>query len=222
LILEKLNIWEGRTFAEFAKYHGLQEGSAKNSAATIVRAALGFTGKNKKIKEFEQLGLIIKTTQCRPSDLVPFEAASFPFQPLSEIKDENRFDESLFYTYLQGFLFVPLLKEHRKVKNTNEIVFGRSVIWRPSHEELVRIQWEWESINNIIKKGVEVKIKPANNRKGYIQENNLPGESSTQYIHMRPHGRDSDDVDDSLKDLRITKQCFWLNKKFIQKILLEK
>ena len=33
------------------------------------------------------------------------------------------------------------------------------------------------------------------------------------------HGRDSDDIDKSITDIQITKQCFWLNKKLIQKIL---
>ena len=222
IVLERLNKWEGKSLAEFAGYHGLESGSAKNSAATIVRAALGFTGKNKKIKEFEQLGLIIKTTQCRFSDLYPFEAMSFPFQPLVEIKDEKRFDESLFYTYLQGFLFVPLIKEDRFVKDLHKIVFGRSVIWRPTHNELVKIQAEWELINNIIKRGIKVEKKAAKTRKGYIQINDLPGEKDTKFIHMRPHGRDSDDIDDSIDEVQITKQCFWLNKKLIQRIVMGK
>jgi DNA mismatch repair protein MutH len=220
IVLEKLNKWEGKTLAEFANYHGLESGSAKNSTATIVRAALGFTGKNKKIKEFEQLGLIIKTAQCRLSDFYPFEAMSFPFQPLAEIKDEKRFDESLFYTYLQGFLFVPLLKKDREVKNLNEIVFGRSVIWRPTHDDLVKIQAEWELINSIINTGIKLEKKPAKTRKGYIQVNDLPGEKDTQFIHMRPHGRNSDDIDDSIDKIKITKQCFWFNKKLIQRIVL--
>lgn len=222
IVLEKLNRWEGKTLAEFADYHGLESGSAKNSAATLVRAALGFTGKNKKIKEFEQLGLIIKTTQCRSSDLYPFEAMSFPFQSLAEIKEEDRFDESLFYTYLQGFLFVPLLRDEREEKGLKNIRFGRSVVWRPTHNDLVKIQQEWELINSIVKLGIKVERKKANTRKGYILLNNLPGEKDTDFIHMRPHARDSDDVDESLEGVRITKQCFWFNKKLIQKILLNK
>ena len=61
--------------------------------------------------------------------------------------------------------------------------------------------------------------KITKNRKGYILENNLPNESNTNYIHLRPHGRNSDDIDKSLTDIEITKQCFWLNKKLIQKII---
>jgi hypothetical protein len=32
-------------------------------------------------------------------------------------------------------------------------------------------------------------------------------------------GHDSDDIDKSITDIQITKQCFWLNKKLIQEIL---
>ena len=38
---------------------------------------------------------------------------------------------------------------------------------------------------------------------------------------MRPHGRDSNDRDQDSLGNSIVKQCFWLNKKFIQKLLNE-
>lgn len=222
IILERINKWQGKSLADFAEYHGLEGGSSKNSSATIVRAALGFKGKQKKIKEFEQLGLTVKTTPCRSSDLYPFEAMSFPFQPLGEIQEEDRFDESQFYTYLQGFLFIPLLRDSREEKDLWNVYFGKAVIWRPTHKELVSIQMEWESINQTIKEGVILTRKPARTRKGYIMLNNLPGEKDTNYIHMRPHGRDSDDIDESYEKATITKQCFWFNKKLIQNILKSK
>ncbi len=217
LILNQLNYWTGKTLAEFAEYHGLEGGNAKNAAATIVRAALGFKGKTKKIKEIEQLGLLVKTVPCRPKDYYPYEAMSFPFQPLGELKAENRFDESEFYNYLQGFLFIPLIRADRKEKNLDKIVFGKSIIWRPNHHELVQIQKEWELILSIVQNGIKLTRKEAKTRKGYIMLNNLPGESDTEFIHVRPHARDSDDIDLSYSDVQITKQCFWFNKKLIQK-----
>ena len=87
---------------------------------------------------------------------------------------------------------------------------------------MVKIQAEWELINNIIKRGIKVEKKSAKTRKGYIQINDLPGEKDTKFIHMRPHGRDSDDIDDSIDEVQITKQCFWFNKKLIQRIVMGK
>jgi hypothetical protein len=143
---------------------------------------------------------------------------SFPFQPLGEIAHEDRFDESEFYTYLQGFIFIPLFREERKSKAPENIVFGKSFIWRPDHDSLVRIQKEWERCRELIRAGIILKKKKTKNRKGYIMTNNLPGEKDTECIHMRPHARDSDDIDTSL-DIGISKQCFWFNKRLIHKLI---
>jgi len=219
IILGKLNKWEGKSLKEFAIFYDLQMNSSKNAAATIVRTALGFQGKNKPVKEIEQLGLIVKMTPCRKKDNFPYESMSFPFQPLGEIKDELRFDESEFYTYLQGFLIIPIYRKNRKEKDLDKMVFGKSIIYRPSKDDLLGIQKEWELINKTINNGILINKKAFNNRKGFIQENNLPKESETKYIHMRPHARNSDDIDKSLIDISLTKQCFWFNKKMIQKII---
>lgn len=221
IILEKLNKWEGKTLKEFAIYYDLEMNSSKNAAATIVRTALGFEGKNKPIKEIEQLGLIVKMTPLRKSDNFPYESMSFPFQPLGEIREETRFDESEFYTYLQGFILIPIYRDERAKMDLDKMIFGKSIIWRPEKKDLLGIQAEWELYNKTINDGIKIVRKKTNNRKGYIQQNNLPKESQTQYIHMRPHGRNSDDIDKSLPELSITKQCFWFNKKLIQRLINE-
>ncbi len=217
-VLDKLRSWEGESMKSFAKAHLIALGSSKNSDASIVRHALGFTGKNREIKELLQLGIQVKTIPCNKEDLFPFEAMSFPFQPLGELGLEERFDESVFYTYLQGFLFIPLLRTSRSDRKPEHITFGRAIIWRPSHDELVEIQGEWELCREIVRNGVRVKKKITNSGKGFILTNNLPGESDTNYIHLRPHARDSNDLDPSA-DVRISKQSFWFNKRFIQRLL---
>jgi hypothetical protein len=62
------------------------------------------------------------------------------------------------------------------------------------------------------------KIKQ-NSQKGYKEVSQLSKESDTQIIHMRPHGKDSSDRDIDSKGNSIVKQCFWINKLFIQKLL---
>lgn len=218
-ILGKLNRWEGYTLSEFAEAHKVKITKGKNANALILRTALGFYEEKKLIKEILQLGIMVKTVPCRPNDLYPYESMSFPFQPLGEIREEVRFDESEFYTFLQGFLIIPLIRNDRKDSKPSKVKFGHSIIWRPSKKQLLEIQKEWERANNIIKEGIEVKKVRSNNSKGFILKNNLLKESDTEYIHMRPHARDSDDIDESIKP-RISKQCFWFNKKFIQNLLL--
>ncbi|MFM9051933.1 MAG: hypothetical protein ACKOKF_06410, partial [Bacteroidota bacterium] len=86
---------------------------------------------------------------------------------------------------------------------------------------LVKIQKEWERCRDIIRSGIIIKKKMTANKKGFVMTNNLPGESDTEYIHMRPHARDSDDIDTSIP-VRISKQCFWFNKGLMQSLVLKR
>ena len=151
-ILGQLNKWKGYSLIQFAKEHSIKAKSSKNANANILRTALGFYDKKKQIKEILQLGLSVKTAPCRTSDLYPWESMSFPYQPLGELAEEDRFDESEFYSLLQGFLIIPLLRNKRKKQSLNETIFGRSIIWRPNKEQLLAIQKEWEKIRDIVRK----------------------------------------------------------------------
>ena len=56
------------------------------------------------------------------------------------------------------------------------------------------------------------------------QKNNLLKTSKTNYIHIRPHAQDSNDIDigyyqHSKNKIKISWQSFWFNKDYIEKIL---
>jgi DNA mismatch repair protein MutH len=210
-ILGRLQFWNGKSYNKLISELGFTPSKAKNSTAQIIRKALGFEG-NKPIKEIEQLGLIVKTVQCRATDLMPFEAMSFPYQPIGELVEESRFDESEFYNYLQGFLIIPIYKTDKKDPNP---IIGKAFIYYPEKETIVKIQEEWEGFRDRAKE-LKVTRKPAKNKNGYTRESNLP--AKTKFIHMRPHARDAKDIDTSVK-VEITKHCFWFNKSFIQDLL---
>jgi len=221
IILGRLNKWEGHSLEEFSKVHCIKPGKGKNAESSILRRALGFEEMGGPIKEILEMGLKVKMIPVRKSDMYPFEAMSFPFQPLGELAEEERFDDSDFYTYLQGFLLIPLIRESRENKSFNKIIFGKSFIWKPNHDELVLIQSEWERIRNVVRAGIEVEKKIIKSKRGFIQKNNLPGETDTHCIHMRPHARDANDLDASV-DIGICKQSFWFNKSFLLKKLTQK
>lgn len=220
-ILEMLNRWTGRSLAEFAVAHSTPILKGKDASAQIVRHALGLKKGSGPIKELLQTGLTVKSIPCRSADSMPFEAMSFPYQLLGEITQEDRFEESVFYAHLQGFILIPLLRDKRNIKDKRQIYFGSSFVWRPSAKELSSIGEEWEMIRDVIRDGVVVETKTAKNRRGYMTTNNIPGAGDMKYIHMRPHGRDSNDTDKSIGG-HVTKQCFWLNKSFVQRLILNK
>lgn len=152
-----MNKCEGKTLLEFSKQNQIEPTESKNRNAAILRTALGFNDKKKEIKEILQLGLTVKTIPARASDFMPFEGMSFSYQPLAEILEEVRFDESEFYSYLQGFLFIPLLREKREEKDLSKIVIGKSFIWKLQKQEMQAIQKEWEMYYSVINSGIKLK-----------------------------------------------------------------
>ncbi len=210
-ILGRLQSWHGKPYNDLLKHFNYTASKAKNSTAIIIRKALGFEG-NKPVKEIEQLGLTVKTIQCRAKDLIPFEAMSFPHQGIGDLIEEERFDQSEFYSYLQGFLMIPIYKIDKQDPNP---IIGKAFIYYPEKETILKIQIEWEGFRERAKNLSIIKI-PANNKNGFYRESNLP--AKTEIIHMRPHGRDAMDLDKTTS-IEITKHCFWFNKEFIQELL---
>lgn len=123
-----------------------------------------------------------------------------------------------------NYLFIPIVKIKTKgiYNNYNEWKIGDFSFWEPTDNELDLIGKEWIIAKNIIKEGV--KLKRVKHGKNYRTSNNLPKQSETLYIHLRPHAKNSFDYDIPYREytngkIEITKQSFWLNKKFINRLL---
>lgn len=125
-----------------------------------------------------------------------------------------------------NYLFIPIIKQKKNgvFNNFMDWKIGDLSFWKPNDENLRLIGKEWFEVKTIIKNGIvidNVKYGLSNRN-----NNNLPKQSETEYIHLRPHGKDSRDIDTkyfeySNRSIEITKQSFWLNKKYINQILNE-
>ena len=159
-----------------------------------------------------------------------FEAMSFAPTSLCNILFEewdciDNNEISTFKNQLSNYyIFIPIIKE--KVKGSFnhylEWEIGELSFWRPTKSEIKLIGEEWNQIKNRIKDGVKLKnVKYGNS---FRTENNLHKQSETNYIHLRPHGKNSFDFDKMYLEftkgkVQITKQSFWLNKEYINSIL---
>ena len=219
IILDKINIYQDKSLKELSDVFNLGlSNNSKNKEATIVKKAIGFKSVKSKIKEFEQLGIIVKTINVKQKNNKPFEGISFPAMKLKEFEKE-KWDESVFKDYINKVLFIPIYKKQKKV-SLNEKYLGKAFFWSPSKEEFKIIQKEWKSYQNEVLSGkCKVDNIPRNSKKGYIEVSKLSKESQTNIIHMRPHGNDSKDRDEDSYGNSIVKQSFWLNKNFIQELL---
>ena len=208
--------------------------SAKSSISLLIKRIFKVDD-DSRIKEIDLLNIEIKTVPVNDG-LKPWESMSFPKFSLHEIldenwennNDENEFDnESTFRSYVdRPFIFIPVIKNKfkkdskYKFENWQNWRVGRPVYWRPSKEQLEAIKIEWEMAKKIINSGV--KVSNVKYGRGYRQENNLLKASNTNYIHIRPHARDANDLDKPFKEktgIEICWQSFWFNKIFINKII---
>lgn len=212
VILQKLSLWKGKSLFEFIISENIVLGSGKNKNASLIRQLIGLKSKG-TVREFEEIGLTIKITPRNSITNVAYEQMSFPHQPLASIIEEGDFEESQLRAYLQKFIFIPLLSDKKSEKDPKNIFFGKPVIWIPNQIELDEIRKEWELCRDTLKNGLIFTTKKVNSKKGFITQTNLPKKSETKWIHMRPHARNSSDVDKSVdfNGRYCVKMSFWLN-----------
>jgi DNA mismatch repair endonuclease MutH len=231
ILLEKVSKLSGLTLTEIQKKFSIEIPQGKSASSALVRAALGFPIRGKPIREIEQAGIVIKIIPVNTANDMPWESMSFPYQPLKEIALEETFEDSELYQLIQGLLIIPIYRLHKKRSNNNQVI-GRPFVWRPDMEELNVIEEEWQKYRAIISTELKVEKKYFKQngdeqqaeklKKEYRVVTNLPKESQTNIIHIRPHARDSRDLDPTLPaGLQICKQSFWLNKKFLKALILK-
>ncbi|KLD98300.1 Sau3AI family type II restriction endonuclease [Aliarcobacter butzleri] len=228
-IINKLLELENMTLGDVAEKFNIKIPQGKNAPATIVKKAIGFRNVSSRIKEFEQLGIQVKTIATRKSDFYPWEAVSFPTFKFKELinerfyegeNEDEKWEQCSLLDEINRILFIPILREKKENVSIEMRTIGKPFFWSPTNKELAIIKEEWENYIQEIKDGkVEVTIKPI--KDGYKEISKLSKESDTSIIHIRPHGKDRSDRDEDHLGNSITKQCFWLNKKFLQKLLVK-
>ncbi|RTY65553.1 MutH/Sau3AI family endonuclease [Flavobacterium sp. LB2P53] len=214
---------------------------AKSSFRLLINRVFNIAD-NQKILELEENGIEIKTVPVSPQNK-PWEAMSFPKFSLVDLieekwdidEDENN-GEAVFKNIISnGFIFIPIIKEKEKYalggetkyryKDWKTWTIGESIYWKASDAELSIIEIEWEQAKKIVTKGVVVETVKHGSKQ--VQENNLLKSSKTKVIHIRPHAKDSNDIDlhyykFTNKAISISWQSFWLNKTFIEQIITPK
>lgn len=216
-LLELFQPLVGLTIGRISKKIGIEVKSAKNASNYMIKRILGFKSFSSKIKEFEQSGITIKTVPVnKDNKFKPYEATSFPVVKFQDLIQEDDYFNSSLSEQLNRILFIPI---HRETRNTllENATLLQPFFWSPDEKEEAIIFNEWKMTINIIKKGIKVKKVPWGD--SFREINNLPKASQTQILHMRPHAQNSNDRDTDGYGNSITKQSFWLNQDFVQKII---
>lgn len=215
-IINRLNEFKGMCRSELKSKFDIVS-NAKNINELLVSAMLGIKGKVNNTSEFQKANIILKTITEKESGTIK-ESMSFPAFKFTDIINEEWDDSTLRNTFeTTKFLFV-VFKEMN-----GEICYNRAVFWNMPLDildnEVIKV---WEKTKDVINSGSIVK-KVLNNKR----ETNFPGAKFNEYMHVRPHGTTTADVydlpvvDKVTGSIAYTKQCFWLNSKYIKKIIGE-
>jgi DNA mismatch repair protein MutH len=177
--------------------------SAKNYYATLARRMMGIGAK--KIEEFEKAGVYLKIIRLKHNG-VPKEDMSFPRFIFKEVSEQD-WVESDFYNQLESKFFFVVYQMN---KEETEIKFKKAFFWNIPIDDLKKAKEVWDITKERINEGVKTW------QEREITRNNLPNKSDNPVSHVRPHGKDKNDVDELPDGRKMTKSCFWLNAQYLK------
>lgn len=212
-LYDKIKSYIGKSKTELINKFGLNLKS-KDVIERIFAKMLGIKGKVNDTDEFQKANITCKTIRVNEDNTIT-ESMSFPAFKYKEIIQEE-WDTSILRNIFSEnkYLFV-IFKE----KN-NEFYFSGIKLWNMPLAILDNeVKSVWDKTVEVIKSGNIVKSV------GRTRKTNFPGMKENNVAHVRPHGRDAKDVfelpvADKLTGSNVyTKHCFWLNNKYIERII---
>lgn len=206
-MIERLSAYYGMTQAMLKRQFSV-ESSAKNLNEVLLSKMLGVEGKIAYTEEFQNASIVPKTIRVQRSGHIK-ESMSFPTFKFTEIIKED-WENSEFRNYLEPtkFLFV-IFRENEN----DEYVFEKVMFWNIPAEDLDEVRRVWERTVQVIKEGVQLRFD------GRVMRNNLPKQSESRVAHVRPHARDMQDTYPLPDGRSMPKQCFWLNRSYIEDVI---
>ncbi len=187
---------------------------AKNKNSLIINRLLSsYKGKNFYISLFKHENVIVKTINLSDKN-IPEESMSFSAFDFNKIIKEN-WETSEIRNYFKNHFLFCVFKRHGCYN-----YFVGSFLWDMPENDLEN------SVKKVREKTVAVLLSGdvVKNNEGKIKLN-FPKESEYEVCHVRPHGRNSLDINLlPIKDLNtsfrgLSKQSFWLNKKYLKKVI---
>ncbi len=196
ITLEKFDGLEGLSVDEIAESYDypIAEDKPKSYYAGLSLRILGT--KKRWLPEFVKAGIVLKTIRLAQNGS-PKEAISFPTFDFIETSRQS-WEESVFYEKInQKFFFVIFQYDKDRV-----LRFKKSMFWNMPYADRIEAEKVWSRTVEVISTGnMEM----------------LPKMVDSNVAHVRPHGRNKADTLPLPNGGSFTKQCFWLNQKYIKK-----
>lgn len=87
------------------------------------------------------------------------------------------------------------------------------MFWNIPAKDLAEVQKVWERTVQVIREGIHLYSD------GRVTRNNLPKQSENPVAHVRPHAKNMEDTYPLPDGRRMPKQCFWLNRSYVEQVV---
>ena len=201
LVIRRVEPFYGKTVEKIGKKRKVKLNvKAKDLAYNVCRAI--FNIKTRKIQEFENANISLKTIVLEANRDKIIESMSFPYIRFVDIKNEE-WENSEWHKQLSAkFLFVVFRKSPDRDKRKMKLV--KVFFWNMPYNDLKETERLWE----------DTKQKVCNGDYDHFITSKANG-----ICHVRPHGTKGQTVLTSQGN-RVQPKCFWLNNDYILNIVL--
>jgi DNA mismatch repair protein MutH len=196
LIERRMKPYYGKTVAQIVKKLGVElNPSSKDFSYHVCRAILGV--RSKRIQEFENAGVSLKTIALEANRDYIVQSMSFPYIRFVEIVNHS-WEGSDWYNLLTSkFFFVVFRKSSDDVKHHMKL--EKVFFWNMPRADLAIAEELW-----------------CDTKKKFVRGDydNFITTKSHPVCHVRPHGTKGQTVE-SPQGTRVQPKCFWLNNDYI-------
>ncbi len=225
-IAERFSPFVGKTDKKILAALGSNlEKKSKSYKRLIVNRILKVT--SNKIEELEKANVTLKVITMEHNgslkESIPF--AAFDYKDLVTQIWYSEADEIMaefhFQLETKKFLFVIFQKQ----KDTEDIILRKTMFWNFPMKDMDKVKDVWEKTIELINEGKIIKEIQKQKSGKKISLTYFPGSSYNGIAHVRPHAINKNDTSElPVADIltnknRHTKNCFWLNAKYIQEQL---
>jgi DNA mismatch repair protein MutH len=206
LVHQKFSRYIGKSDIEIQKSNGWTIGHKSKQFQRLLTNKILTDSIHGQAIEFKKSNVVLKVVTLEHTGTLR-ESLSFPAFKYNEIVYESWDNlEDVPYSKLHNlletkkFLFVVF----QKVKNSQNVIFKKYLFWNFPESDM--------SLARSVFEHAKLKVIAGD----YA---NLPKISDNAVAHVRPHGKNASDKIATPQGGLELKRCFWLNAKYIQKVL---
>ena len=200
LVERKMRPYYGKTVSQIIKKFRIElNPSSKDFSYHVCRAILGV--KSKRIQEFENAGVSLKTIALEANRDYIVESMSFPYIRFVDIVNQS-WENSDWYNLLTSkFFFVVFRKSTDGIKHN--MTLEKAFFWNMPLTDLEVAEELWYDTKQKVIKG---------DYDSFITTKSHP------ICHVRPHGTKGQTVE-TPQGIQVQPKCFWLNNDYILDIV---